>query len=253
VPSLKQRLAGGDTVVGPFVILNSPDLVELFGYAGCDFAIIDCEHGPFGNEAVGDLIRACQVSGLHAIVRVPANEDWLINKALDVGAEAVIVPQIDSLEAARKAVAAAKYTPLGHRGANPFTRASQFTARLKPDFFQRMNDETMLIVLVEGLGGAQAFADIARLDGVDALFIGPVDLSHALGVPGEMDSPLVVAKIREMVKIARAQHKPIGIFTNQVPRARQWLDEGFQVVSFGVETEMIMRAFRAIVTDLKGR
>jgi 4-hydroxy-2-oxoheptanedioate aldolase len=253
VPSLKQRLAAGDAVVGPFVILNSPDLVEIIGYAGCDFAVIDCEHGPFGNEATGDLVRACQVSGLHAIVRVPANEDWLINKALDVGAEAVIVPQVDSLEAARRAVAAAKYSPLGHRGANPFTRASQFTAHLAPDFYRRMNEETMLIALVEGLGGVQAFDDIAQLEGVDGLFVGPVDLSHALGVPGEMDSPLVIARIREMVKVARAHGKPIGVFTNQTARARQWLDEGFQVVSFGVDTEMIMRAFKAIMADLKGR
>lgn len=247
----RERLAAGETLFGTFVTLNDPDLVELIGYAGLDFAVIDCEHGPYGNEAVGDLARACRAGGLHTVVRVPTNDDWLINKALDVGAEAVLVPQIDSLESARRAAAAAKYAPLGHRGASPFTRASAFSVRGGPDYYARANAETMLILGVEGVSGAAAFADMAKLENVDGFFIGPVDLSHSLGVPGQIDHPMVIGKIREMIALARAHGKPVGVFANDVQRARDWVDAGAQFVPYGVDVGIICGAFRGLVAELK--
>ncbi len=250
--TLKGRLAAGETLIGPFVILDSPDLIEILGRAGWDFVIIDCEHGPFGNETVGNLVRACQVVGLHSIVRVPANEEWLINKALDVGAQAVLVPQIDSIEAARKAASAAKYAPRGHRGANPFTRAADFGARPGREYYGAANDDTMMIVLIEGASGAAAFHEIAKLENVDAFFIGPIDLSHSLGVPGQPDHPRVIEKVREMVSLARESGKAVGVFANHdVERARAWAQAGVQLVTFGVDTTIVFRAFQGLAEDLK--
>jgi len=251
--TFKQRLAAGETLVGLFVILNSPDLVELIGHSGWDFVLLDCEHGPFGNETIGDLARACRASGLHTVVRVPTNEDYLINKALDVGAEAVLVPQIDSLEAARRAADAAKYAPKGHRGANPFTRATAFTAHGGPDYYGRANEDTMLILGVEGVGGAAAFEEMARLENVDGFFVGPVDLSHSLGVPGQPDHPKVIEKIREMVAMARECGKPVGVFSNDLQRAHSWMEAGVQFIPFSVDTGIIFKAFQGLATELKKR
>ncbi|MGE5619975.1 MAG: HpcH/HpaI aldolase family protein [Sphingomonadaceae bacterium] len=249
--TFRQRLARGETLVGPFISIDSPDLVELIGHAGWDFALIDCEHAPFGNESVADLARACKASGLHTVVRVPANEDWLINKALDVGAEAVVVPQIDSLESARKAADAAKYAPRGHRGANPFTRAGDYHGRGGLDYYRRANEETMLILMVEGAGGAAAIDEIVGLENVDAVFFGPVDLSHSLGLPGQIDHPRVIAKIREMLALARGQGKVAGLFANDVERARFWMGEGAQFVAFGVDANIIFHAFSDLLARLK--
>ncbi len=248
----KQRLAAGEALVGPFISLDSPDLVELIGHAGWDFALVDCEHAPFGNESVGNLARACKASGLHSVVRVPANEDWLINKALDVGAEAVVVPQIDSLESARRAADAAKYAPRGHRGANPFTRAGDYHGRGGLDYYARANEETMLILMIEGAGGAAAVDEIAKLENVDGLFFGPVDLSHSLGLPGQIDHPRVVGKIKEMLALARERGKVAGLFANDVDRARFWIREGAQFVAFGVDVNIIFHAFRDLAARLKG-
>ncbi len=250
--TFKQRLASGETLVGPFVSLDSPDLVELIGHAGWDFALADCEHAPFGNEAVGNLLRACKASGLHSVVRVPANEEWLINKALDVGAEAVVVPQIDSLESARRAGDAAKYAPRGHRGANPFTRAGDYHGRGGLGYYDRANEETMLILMVEGAGGAAAVDEIVKLENVDGLFFGPVDLSHSLGFPGQIDHPQVVAKIEEMLGLARKHGKFAGLFANDVDRARFWMERGAQFVAFGVDVNIIFHAFHDLAARLKG-
>lgn len=249
--TFKQRLAGGEILVGPFISLDSPDLVELIGHTGWDFVVVDCEHAPFGNEAVGDLARACRASGLHTVVRVPANEEWLINKALDVGAEAVVVPQIDSLEAAHRAADAAKYAPRGHRGANPFTRAGDYHGRGGLDYYRRANEETMLILMVEGVGGAAAIDEIVKLENVDGVFFGPVDLSHSLGLPGQIDHPRVVDKIREMLALARDGGKIAGLFANDVERARFWMGEGAQFVAFGVDVNIIFHAFHDLASRLK--
>ncbi len=249
--TFKERLAAGETLLGLFVILDSPDLMELIGHAGWDFALLDCEHGPFGNESIANLARGCRAGGLHVVVRVPANEPYLINKALDVGAEAVLVPQIDSLDAARQAADAAKYAPKGHRGANPFTRAAAFTARGGPDYYGRANDDTMLILGVEGVGGAAAFAEMAKIETVDGFFVGPVDLSHSLGVPGQPDHPRVIQKIKEMVAIAREYGKPVGVFSTDIGLAHAWMDAGAQFIPFGVDTGIIFKAFKGLGAELK--
>lgn len=250
--TFRQRLASGDTLFGPFVILNSPDLVEIIGNAGWDFALLDCEHGPYGPESLADLARACRSAAIHPVVRVPSNDEWLINKALDVGAEAVLVPQIDGLESARRAVAAAKYAPEGHRGANPFTRAAEFGARGGPEYYGRANRETMLILGVEGVEGAAAFGEMAKLEGADGFFIGPVDLSHSLGLPGQPDHPQVQEKIREMISIARDHGKPVGVFATTPERAKSWVDAGAGFIPYQVDSAIVFRAFQSTMRELKG-
>jgi 4-hydroxy-2-oxoheptanedioate aldolase len=148
-------------------------------------------------------------------------------------------------------VAAARYAPLGHRGANPFTRAAGFSSRGGPDYYERANAETALMLLIEGVGGAAAIGEIAELDNVDVLYIGPVDLSHSLGVPGQPNHPKVVAKIEEMVELARRRGKAVGVFTNDLGMARHWIGAGVQFLTFGVDTGIIFNALRDLSATLK--
>lgn len=251
--TFKERLAAGETLVGPFISLDCPDVVEAVGLAGWDFALVDCEHSPLGSDTVGNIGRACAATGMNLVVRVPGNEEWLINKALDAGAEAVVVPQIDGIESARRAATSAKYAPRGTRGANPFTRAGRFQGFGGLDFYANANRDTMLILMVEGVGGANDIHEIASLESVDALFFGPVDFSHSLGVPGQIDHPKVIETITRLMSVAREHGKAIGVFANDVQRARFWMDRGAQFIAFGVDINIIFKAFQGLATELKKR
>src|SRR5579859_6938456 len=146
---LRQKLRERRVVTGVFCELPCPESVEIIGLAGWDFVVIDCEHAPITAALLPGMMRAASAAGIPAIVRVAASEPSAIQHALDAGASGVQIPQIASVEAARAAVAASRFHPLGARGFNPFVRAADFSASTTTDFFARANHEVALILQIE--------------------------------------------------------------------------------------------------------
>jgi len=249
--NLKDLLRRGETVIGPFLQINSPELVEIIGLTGFDFLIIDTEHGPFGAETAVNLVRAAQAVGLISVIRVAKNDESLISKALDAGAQAIIIPQINSLEAAQLAVKSAKFHPQGSRGACPFVRAAKYSSTDYVRFYEETNRETSLILLIEGKGGIENLESILKLPGVDVALVGPVDLSHALGVPGQVNHPSVTEQIEKMLKAAKAIGSSLGIFAYEIEDAKKWLKLGFQFLAYSVDAVIFTRACQASVRELK--
>lgn len=247
--NLRQKLREDAPLIAVFSIVPSIEVVELIGLAGFDAVILDTEHGPYGIDQLGPLIVAARSRGLHAIVRVQRNEPAMIGAALDVGAAGVLVPQVTSKEEAHAAVSAARFAPEGTRGANPWVRAADYSGR--PAWFHEANEQAAVIVMIEGVEGAAAADDIVETPGLDGVFFGPVDLSHALGVPGKIDHPQVIKKIEQVAGKAQKLSLATGVFTPTAEGARTWLRRGIKLVAVGVDTAHFLQALSDVRDAVK--
>jgi 4-hydroxy-2-oxoheptanedioate aldolase len=247
---VRQRLAAGQTVVGTFVHLPSPELVEMAGLAGYDLAVLDEEHGAFGPHTLGHLLRAGAASGIPCLVRVANHDPKGILMALDLGAVGIMVPQVDSVSQARQAVAAAHFPPKGVRGMAGVVRAAGYSALEAEAFANQAESCVAVWVQIESRAGVEAAAAIAALPGVDALFVGPSDLSMDLGVPGQMGHPLVRAALRQVQAAAQEAGKPVGCFVASPQEAAVLQAEGVHLVVTST-TVTILRALREEAQRLK--
>lgn len=259
---LKQAIKNGDLVIGTWAQVGSPDTIEIIGHSGFDFLIIDAEHGSFGVEMAENLIRAADAAGVPSIVRVADKNPSLIMKALDIGAQGIMVPQVSTKEDALRAVRAAKYPPLGNRGACPSIRAGKYMVEDWPRFAHLSNDDNLVFLLVEGIEGVENFEEIVSVPGVDAVLPGPFDLSMALGVGGQMDHPLVVAKMEEIMRIA--QDKGVATVSvvfdpdieSMASKTEKWVKKGARIVTVQTDKMMfsyIFRRVREALEHLRGR
>jgi 4-hydroxy-2-oxoheptanedioate aldolase len=228
--------------IGVFCELPTPASVEIIGAAGWDFVVIDCEHAPITAQMLPDFIRASEAARIPAIVRVPENNAAAIQQALDAGAAGVQIPQISSVEAARAAVSAARFHPLGMRGFNPFVRAARYSAQPVAEF---LNNETTVVLQIESTEGLRAVDKILEIPGIDVLFIGPYDLSQSLGIPGQTSDPRVFQAGEAIVSKASARGVSVGVFTNSEQEAERWKQIGIQYLCYSVDTVMLLGALRS--------
>jgi len=210
VARFKAAMDSDQGALGPFMITSDPAYVEAAGYAGYDFVLLDMEHGPGTFENLQNLIRAANVAGVCPVVRVPRGMDIWVDRALDVGAGALLVPQIDTADQARAVISAAKFAPVGSRGTNRFVRSACYGAKPGSEYFAQAN-ETVVIIQAEGKKAVENLDEILDVPGLDVLFIGPYDLSSSLGHVGEVNHPEVIACIQGIIEKANAKGvKQIG-------------------------------------------
>ncbi len=209
---VKKLMREGKLALGKYVSLADPQVVEIIGIAGFDAAFIDMEHTGFDLRTVEEMIRASDLAGVTSMVRVPDNDAKLILRILDMGAEGIIVPHIEGLEGAKRAVDAVRYPPLGDRGGAGGTRAARFGSVPWNEHVQQSNNEIVLSVMTEDDKGINDVEAIAALDGVDLVSIGPTDLSQTLGVTDPADP-----RLRDKVNEIAEQVKSIGKAKLQIP------------------------------------
>lgn len=257
VNRVRERLAKGEIALGGTAQIGSPEVVELIGHAGYDWVWIDAEHGSFHFETVVSMIRAAEATGVTPIVRVPDHTPSFIMKTLDSGAAGIIVPGINSKEQAASVVDSARYGPNGHRGACPMIRAAEHGAQSWPEYVKWSDENTLVWLLVEGVEGIANYDKILEVPGIDAIVMGPFDLSQALGYPGQTDHPVVVAKIEEMIRKARAKNIEMMavIFSPTLEGMRKetkkWVDMGCRIVAAGADKTALTGAFKSIVENLR--
>ncbi|MDN4984323.1 aldolase/citrate lyase family protein [Bradyrhizobium sp. WYCCWR 13022] len=204
---IKSALLLGRSAWGIGVQTNSPEFVEMAASIGFDFVYLDCEHGSFGFDGLVPLIRAAEASGTTPIVRVPDHTPSFIMRVLDAGAMGVIVPNIKSAAEARAVVSAAKYldgSNGGSRGACPGTRATWHQVADWRAFSAASNADTIVWLLLESVDALKSAGEIAAIPGVDAIMLGPFDLAHALGLPGQTAHQAVVEACCDIAKQARS-------------------------------------------------
>jgi 4-hydroxy-2-oxoheptanedioate aldolase len=249
LPSLRERLKSGMPLIATFSIIPAIEVVELVGLSGFDAIILDLEHGAHGTEALGPLILAANARGIYPLVRVRTSRPSEIGAALDAGAAGVIVPQIGSLSEADKAIRAARFAPDGNRGANPFVRAADYSGRL--EWFAEANRDAAILLMVEGQSALLAVDEIAALPNLDGIFIGPMDLSHALGVPGETGHPKVAEAIRSVIAACKAKGLTTGIFSGTPEVAKGWIGEGVTLAAVSADTAIFSKALKALAAEAK--
>ncbi len=205
---VKSRMKEGRLAVGTYVGFADPAVVEIIGLAGFDAAFIDMEHSAFDYKLVQEMIRACDLVGITSLVRVPENNPKTILRILDMGAQGIQVPHIANIEDAAAAVQAVRYAPLGDRGMGGPTRAARYGAVPPREHMVTSNSEILLAAMLEDKEALDQLKEIASLDGVDLIAIGPSDLSQSLGVTDPRDPKLksVIEEISQTIrKVGKAR------------------------------------------------
>lgn len=233
---LAARLQQPQPVIGIFSSIPSPALVEMAGYAGFDFVVIDNEHGPAGIETTEHLLRAARGAGIPAIVRVSGANQQEILRSLDVGASGVQVPQVNTVDQARLVVSAAKYPPLGNRGVAFGTRAAGYGFYGGADYVEAANNETVVITHVETMEAVDNLGATLEIPGIDVVFIGPTDLSVSMGHPGNPGHPAVQATIADSIRrIASAGRAP-GLMLTSFEQMAQYTALGARYLTVNMAT-----------------
>ncbi|MFB6308908.1 MAG: HpcH/HpaI aldolase/citrate lyase family protein [Haloarculaceae archaeon] len=230
---LRDRLFDGETLVGTFQISGSPMVAETLGETGMDFVILDQEHGPLTAETSASLTMGLDNTDTASVVRVRENSKPEIQRALDIGAQGVQIPQIETLEDAQEAAAAANFSPIGERGLSQYVRAGDYVG--SDTYTDDQNERTTVIIHVEGQRGVDNIEDILSVEGIDVIFLGPYDLSQSLGIPGQVRDERVEELMSEVAEKAEEAGRVVGTFADDPEMARRWMDAGVQYIAMYVE------------------
>lgn len=250
VKEFRDKLSSGEYIYGTFMKTNDPMFVEAVGICDFDFVILDTEHGPVSIESQQNNIRAAESRGTVPIIRLKDKSENTIGKALDIGAAGIQVPQINTAEEAKQVVKYAKFYPYGYRGVCRFVRAADYSNMNRYDYFESSKD-ILIILQLEGVDAIKNLDEILNVDGVDILFIGPYDLSQSLGIPGQVNNPIVVDAMKDIVVKAKVKGKVIGTFVDTIDDLRLWKELGLQYLSYSVDVGIFMDACKKIVADIK--
>lgn len=248
--SLRRRLLDGEVCVGPFLKIPSPEVTELAGLAGFDLVVVDLEHSQFSMETAVAVVRAAAARGIDAVVRTTENAAAEISRALDLGASGLIVPHVGSVEDAREVVRHARFHPLGERGMDLYARSAGWGATGRDDYLRHANEEILVGAMVEGAAAIDHLDEIAAVDGLDLLFVGPYDLSQSLGFPGRIDRPEVVAAIEGAAATAATHGRVLGLYVDTVATARRYRDLGVRFIGMANDADLLRQAFAGIAQEL---
>lgn len=245
--TFRQKLLARETVIGTWLSTASPMLAEVAGVCGYDWLVLDGEHAPNDIPTLTAQLQAINSSSSAAIGRPPVNDKTLIKQYLDIGFYNLLIPFIESGDDAEYAVAATRYPPAGVRGVAGMTRASSYGT--EPDYFKQVNDHIGVILQIESRAGVEAVEDIVAVDGVDAIFIGPSDLSAAYGYLGQPQHPEVQEAIAHVRKVVSAAGKAMGILAVVPDEAAVYIKQGFSFVGVGVD----LSVYKNALISLRGR
>jgi 2-keto-3-deoxy-L-rhamnonate aldolase RhmA len=246
---MKARLAAGETLFGSFLTLGSPLAAETLGLAGFDWLLVDLEHGGGDESQLLGQLLGVKAAGAHALVRVESDVRGRSARALDLGVEGIMCPQINSGEQAATWASALHYGPAGSRGIAFFHRGARFGTEADP--VAAASARTLGIAQIESPDAVEAVEEIAAVDGVDVLFVGPSDLSYSMGIFRQFDHPEFRSAIERVVAAASAAGKTAGIFltaNDQVPAA---LADGFRMIGLGSDGGFMMQAATETVAALR--
>lgn len=244
----RSRLASGTPLLGTMVTLPTPATAEILADVGFDWLFIDGEHGPLDT---GDVISILQAVGdrVACVVRVPEAAEVPIKRMLDLGASGIIVPQVNTAGQAADVVRFARYSPEGTRGIG-LARAHGYGMRFK-QYIESANDRIAVIVQAEDAQAVENIESIVKVPGIDAVLLGPYDLSASLGKMGQIDDPLVTAAIDRITSAAVEAGIPLGYFGVTADAVRPYLDRGFNLIVAGVDTLLLGHAATKILAGLK--
>jgi 2-keto-3-deoxy-L-rhamnonate aldolase RhmA len=248
---LRARILGGETLFGTFASLGSPTAAELCGRAGFDWVIIDLEHGAAHESDLLTSLYAVAGTPAAALVRPRSADRLRVGRVLDLGAHGVMIPRIDVPEQAAEVVSFMRYPPDGTRGLALSTRGAGLGELGHADV-AAINQRVVGIIQIESPSAVEHAPEIAAIDGVDVLFVGPADLSHSMGIPGQFDDPRFVDALGRVVSAANAAGKAAGILLFNMDVLARHLALGFRFIGLGSDGSFVADGARAVLARARG-
>lgn len=253
---IREKFLNHELSVGTFTQLTSTVAVEALGRTGLDYVLIDTEHSAVGIEFLSSAITAADAAGIVPLVRINDIARSKVLQPLDYGAQGLIVPAVETVEQVRRLVEYAKFPPVGNRGFCP-TRDGGWGhaahAVSISGYMETSNRETLLLPQCETVGCLEHIEEITAMDGVDGIFVGPFDLSIALGHPGEFNAPVVHDAILRVQAACKRSGKLSIIFTGSAAASRQRFAEGFDSVTLGMDSLFYVEMYKNLVADVWGK
>lgn len=243
-----RRLRKGERLIGTLVSLPSAEITEILAETGFDWLFIDAEHGAFNPQQAQSMVQAA--GRCPCIIRVPAGDEVWIKKALDIGAAGIIVPQVHTADEAEQIVRYCKYSPDGSRGVG-IGRAHKYGIGFE-DYIKTANDNIAVILQAESRLAIENIEAITSIDGIDAILIGPYDLSASLGKIGRVTDPVVQQAINTVTTACRAKGIRLGIFGVNAAAVKPYIDNGFTLITAGVDSLFIIKTATETLTDCRG-
>jgi 2-dehydro-3-deoxyglucarate aldolase len=234
--SFKERLKNGESLVGIFASLGSEIAAEVLGSSNIDYTLIDMEHAPNDLRNVVNQMQAIKATGGECLVRIPVLDHIYAKRLLDAGATTIMFPQINNINDAKNAVKSVKYPPIGIRGIAGATRANNFGREV--NYVEIADEKICVICQIESLEACKNVKDIAAIDGVDLLFVGPGDLSADMGLIKDRNAKEVKEMALKVLKNANECNKPCGIMVSNITEAKEMLQLGFKVIA--VTTDLVL-------------
>jgi 2-keto-3-deoxy-L-rhamnonate aldolase RhmA len=250
--SVKQALKVGRLQLGcGFWQLRSPEIARILAAAGFDWAFVDTEHGAFDLESVQDICRVANLAGVCPIVRVGDLKYTLVARALDCGAQGIIFPRVESVELLEKAVSWTKFPPVGVRGYGLTNQQANYEAVTMPQIMEHMNANTLVVMQIETKRAVQMREELLAVPGIDAVMIGPADLSISMGVPGEFQHPTMVEAMMAVRDTCLRRGIAAGTQTRSVEFAKFWRERGMTFLGCSNETTMLLDRATQITKELR--
>ena len=249
---VKRRLARGEVVVGTMVFeFSTTGIGWLAAGAGAEFVIFDMEHTGWGSDTTRMLLASTRPADIVPIVRVPANQEYLIRQQLDLGAMGVMVPMVETAMGAGDLVSASRYPPEGRRGAGFGMAHDDYAGGDIAGKVAAANENVLTIAQIETPAGVDNVEAIAEVDDIDVLFLGHFDLTNFLGIPGRFDDPRFTGAVDRIVSAAKNQGKALGCLALSVDEAKGWIDKGFTMVTFGGDLWLYQRALAEGIAEIR--
>lgn len=246
---LKRKLRAGQACFGAWMLSTSADMAEILAYAGMDFLLLDHEHGQGSiDDAIGQL-RAIKGSDCVGVLRVPANDHIYIKRVLDAGVGGIMVPNVNSAEEARHVVDSCRYAPTGIRSAFGGMRAMKYG--FDPSYYEASFDNLLVTVQVENVRAIDAIPEIAAVDGIDLIFIGPRDLSASLGKLNQFDDPAVRGQIDRAAAAILASGKLLGCTAASGKVAKEMIGRGYRFIIPGSDATLLGLGVRSMLNDAR--
>lgn len=248
----KAKLKRGEIAVGHFILeFDTPGIGQMLANAGCEFVIFDMEHSSLTQESIRRSVLSAKAADITALVRVPYTEYFLMSRALDAGAEGLMIPRVETRDQTLKIVESMKYPPMGNRGAAFGIAHDDYRGVDIASAAEQANEETLVIVQTETVKAVENVDEILSVDGVDVAWIGQCDMTISLGIPGQYDHP---AFLRAFDKILNACHKygvVLGFLPLDVPNALEMIDKGVRCIAYSADVFLFSQALRTDIQEIR--
>ena len=249
--SLKEKLRKKELTIGSWISLGNTAIAEIMANAGFDWIVVDLEHSTISIEQAGELIRVIDLAGSFPLVRLTSNDENQIKRVMDAGAHGIVVPMVNSVEDAMRAISATRYAPQGNRGVG-LARAQKYGAGFK-DYLEWQKENPVVIVQIEHIDAIDHLEDIFSISNVDGFIIGPYDLSCSMGIPGEFKNPKFLEVMELIRDCAKQSDKPGGLHIVEPDRKllNQSIKDGYCFIAYSVDIRMLDSVCREGLNHVK--